>query len=116
MHEDEARAAYVNDIFSREHQNFSIKTLRLIINPCWPHTGVSPDGKVECSCCSVRSLQIKFPNSHRNSNKALIDNDSYIYKDSNSKVLVKEYHEYYYQIQTQLLVSELKNVNFLYGL
>lgn len=32
----------------------------------------------------------------------------YIYKDSNSEVLVKEDHEYYYKTQAQLLVSVTK--------
>ena len=52
MHEDNAQAAYV-DVVSKEHQNFSMKTSRLIINPCWPHMGASPDGIDECSCCGV---------------------------------------------------------------
>ena len=100
MHEDEARAAYV-DVVSKEHQNFSIKTSGLIINPCWPYIGASPDGIVECSCCGVRCHEIKCPYSYRNSNiQALIDNDLCIYRDSNSNVLVKEDHEYYYQMQT----------------
>ena len=55
MHEDEARAAYV-DLVSKEHQNFSIKTSGLIINPCWPYIGASRDSIVECSCCGMRCL------------------------------------------------------------
>ena len=58
MHEDEAQAAYV-DVFSEEHQNFSVKTSGLIINPCWPYIGASPDSIVECSCCGMRCLEIK---------------------------------------------------------
>ena len=58
MHEDNARAEYV-DVVSKEHQNFSMKTSGLIINPCWPHMGASPDGIDECSCCGVRYLEIK---------------------------------------------------------
>ena len=117
MHEDEARVAYV-DLVSKEHQNLSIKTSGLIINPCWPYNiGASPDGIVECSCCGMCCLEIKRPHSNRNGNiQALIDNDLYIYRDSNLKVLVKEDHEYYYQMQTQLLVSKLEKCHFLYGL
>ena len=113
MHEDEARVAYV-DLVSKEHQNLSIKTSGLIINPCWPYNiGASPDGIVECSCCGMCCLEIKRPHSNRNGNiQALIDNDLYIYRDSNLKVLVKEDHEYYYQMQTQLLVSKLEKCHF----
>ena len=61
----------------------------------------------------MRFLEIKSPHSHRNSNiQALTDNYSYIYRDSNSKVLVMEDHEYYYQMQTQLLVSKLEKCHF----
>ena len=61
----------------------------------------------------MRCLEIKSPHSHRNSNiQALTDNYSYIYRDSNSKVLVMEDHEYYYQMQTQLLVSKLEKCHF----
>ena len=92
MHEDEARAAYV-DVVSKEHQNVSIKTSGLIINPYWPYIGASPHGIGKCSCSGVRCLEMKCPHSYRNSNiQAFIDNDSYIYKDSNLNVLVKEDH------------------------
>ena len=91
-----------------------MKTSGLIINPCWPHMGASPDGIDECSCCGVRYLEIKCTHSYRNSNiQALIDNDLYIYRDSNSKVLIKQYHEYYYQMQTQILVSRFEKCHFL---
>ena len=40
MHENEARAAYV-DVVSKEHQNVPIKTSGLIINQCWPYKGAS---------------------------------------------------------------------------
>ena len=116
MHEDEARAAYV-DVVSKEHQNIFIKTSGLIINPCWLYTGASPDGIVECSCCGVCRLETKCPHSYRNSNtQTLIDNDPYIYRDSNPEVLVNEDDEYYYQVQTQLLVSKLEKCHFLCGL
>ena len=62
------------------------------------------------------SLEIKCPHSYRNSNiQALTDNDLYTHRDSNSKVLVKEDPEYYYQIQQNtLLVSKLEKCHFLY--
>ena len=69
------------DVVSKEHQNFSIETSGLKINPCWP------DGIVECSCCGVRCLEIKCPHSYRNSNiQHLNDNDSYIYRDLIQKI------------------------------
>ena len=58
------------------------------------YIGASPNGIVESSCCGVRCLEVKCPHSCRNSNiQTLIDNDSYIYWHSNSKVLVEEDHE-----------------------
>ena len=57
MYKDETRAVYVV-VVSKEHQSSSIKTSGLIINPCWPYIGASPDGIVECSCCGVRCLEI----------------------------------------------------------
>ena len=48
----------------------------LIINPLWPYIGASPDGIVECNCCSKCVLEIKCPYSHRNETiKSAVAND-----------------------------------------
>jgi len=36
----------------------------LIINPQWPYIGASPDGIVDCKCCTKRVFEIKCPYSH----------------------------------------------------
>ena len=84
-----------------------------IINPCWPYIGASPDGIIECSCCGKRSLEIKCPYSYRDKNiEALVENNYCLYQEHDSEITLKKDHEYYYQVQTQLLVSGLQTCDF----
>ena len=43
------------------HSDFSIVDTRLFLNSTYPYLGVSLDEKVNCSCCSLGYLEIKYP-------------------------------------------------------
>ena len=104
---------YVKPGFSPGHwssfyQIFSIKTSGLIINPCWPYIGASPNDIVKCPSYAESSLDIKCLHSHRNSYvQAFTDNDSYIYKED---------LEYYYQIQWNTITGfQIGKMSFFMG-
>ena len=61
-HENAAKECYFS-IFSSS--NLTIRDSGLIINPNYPYIGASPDAIVECKCCGVRCLEIKYLYSHR---------------------------------------------------
>ena len=111
-HEKVAREAYIK-IVSKNHTNVVVRDSGLVVHPNWPHMGASPDSIVECSCCGVKCLEIKCPYSFRDKSiEFLIEGNSYLYWGHNLEYLLKEDHEYYYQIQTQLLVTELQSCHF----
>ncbi len=65
-HEKSARDVYEKEMISR-HSTFSVVDSGLVLNPKWPHLGASPDGTVECACCTKGVVEIKCPYCHRNS-------------------------------------------------
>ena len=52
-------------ITTESHENFTVSDSGLHINPKWPFMGASPDGLVDCNCCSKGICEIKCPYSLR---------------------------------------------------
>ena len=104
--EKTARDVYFR-ILAKNHDNFEIIDSGMWIDPRYPFIGGSPDGVAKCSCCGVRCLEIKCPFSYRDStiNDMTLNSAGYLYWGLNGEVLLKQNHSYYYQIQTQLLVT-----------
>ena len=79
------------------------------------YIGASPNGIVESSCCGVRCLEVKCPHSCRNSNiqasliMTRIFTGTPIQKLWSRRIMN---HEYYCQMQTQLLASKLEKCHF----
>ena len=85
----------------------------MIINPNYPYIGASPDAIVECKCCGIRCLEIKCPYSHRgDSIPQMLGKKLYLHKNAEGKVQLMSNHSYYYQVQTQLLVTGFKFCDF----
>ena len=59
-HESCAREEYKRQVQS-QHQEFSLVTTGLHVNPLFPHLGASPDGLISCKCCGKGVLEIKCP-------------------------------------------------------
>jgi len=92
-----------------EHSNFTLKNTGLHINHKFPYIGASPDGITSCDCHGKGLLEIKCPYNFRN---GLAD-----YKNSKNCPItqdnkMKESHEYYFQVQLQMLVTETKHSDF----
>ena len=97
-----------------EHVSLRVQESGFVINPDIPYMGASPDGVVSCDCCGKGVLEVKCPFKHRNNTiaEACEDKEFCLKKDVNNIFLDKK-HKYYYQIQTQLLVSNADYCDFV---
>ena len=71
----------------------------LIINEHYPYLAASPDGWIECSCCSKNVLKIKCPFSIRDMQP---DAAPYLMKQPDGSIVLDRGHEYFYQVQGQI--------------
>lgn len=91
----------------KEHENSTIRECGLFICKDAPYLAASPDAVVACSCCGEGLLEIKCPFKHRNvSPEDAAASDAQFCLDANLKL--KSTHNYFYQIQGQLLVTQRK--------
>jgi len=104
-HENEAKAFY-SEKLKNDHIHFSVVNSGLIINPCFPFIGASPDGITNCDCCGTGVLEIKCPYS-LTQNKKIENLDCIL----NGKL--KKTHQYHYQIQTQMFLGGFKYGDFI---
>ena len=85
----------------------------MLINPNYPYFSASPEAIVECKCFRIRCLEIKCLYSHRgDSVPQMLGKKPYLHKNAEGKVQLKSNHSYYYQVQTQLLVTGFKFCDF----
>lgn len=105
IHEIDGKKMYI-DKLKNDHINFSVTNSGLVINANFPFIGASPDGIVYCDCCGKGCLEVKCP--YNLTNGKDLESLSYL---SNGKL--KENHQYFYQIQTQLLLCEAKYGDFM---
>ena len=92
------------------HENFKWQESGLITNPRYPFMGASPDGIMLCDCCSTVLVEIKCPYCYRDSN---IDEIIDCLELKNGEFTLKTSHAYFYQIQCQLLLSNVEYCDFL---
>ena len=92
-----------------KHTNFTVENTGLHVNEKFPYIGASPDGLTNCDCHGKGVLEIKCPFTFK---KGLSG-----YKDSKTCPITsdekfKENHEYYFQVQLQMLVTERDHCDF----
>ena len=99
---------------SKSHSNFTIGESGLVINPKWSYISASPDRIVGCSCCGKRCLEIKCPYSDKDNHITYIagQKNSYLYYQEDGTVFLKSNHPYFYQVQTQMLVTGFQFCDF----
>lgn len=106
--ETTARDSYFNENTSK-HDNLTITSTGLHINQKYPFLGASPDGILNCSCHGKGLLEIKCPFKYKDGLKHWID-------DKNCPITaakkMKINHPYYFQVQLQMLVTELRYCDF----
>ncbi len=113
-HEKQARQAYHGKMLESHHK-FSVADAGLTINPEWPFLGASPDGVVNCHCCSKGVVEIKCPYCHRNDDiiESTTDKKFCLKKGANDSCFLDKSHSYYYQVQTQIFICEVEYCDFV---
>ena len=74
-----------------------------------------PDGIVGCSCCGERCIEIKCPYSDKDNyiTDIVCQKNSYLYYQEDGTIFLKSNHPYFYQVQTQMLVTGFQFFDFL---
>ena len=62
--ENDVRNKYCK-FMAESHVKHSVNLSGLTLNSDFPYLGESPDGIVNCPCCGVGCLEIKFPSTYR---------------------------------------------------
>lgn len=109
--EERARNEY-KKCMSSHHTNFQLRLSGFLIDSSKPFLGASADGIVCCDCHGMRTLEIKCPFKHRDSNPldpASCD-DTYCLDVSGG---LKKSHRYYSQVQLQMHVNRVKSSDFV---
>ena len=112
-HENQARAKYFDD-HSKTHNSLIVINSGLILHPLYPFFGVSPDGIINCSCCSSGVLEIKCP--YRCKDKSvneMVDQYDFCLENVDGSLSLKRNHAYYYQIQLQMKICEVEYCDFV---
>ena len=113
--EDRARNEYIK--FTKgKHNNLAVRPSGLVIHPNYPLLGASPDGFVCCDCCESRVLEIKCPFKYRatspTADKPLSDPNFCLQKNAKGDVHLSFSHPYYYQVQGQIALCNVKYCDF----
>lgn len=113
-HEKLARNRYEHAM-KTDHEDFSVSESGLVISSEWPFIGATPDGKVTCSCCGDGVVEIKCPYCHKYESiecAANLDKKFCLKKGHDDRLHLNKSHAYYYQVQTQLFVTDTEYCDF----
>ena len=82
----------------------------MVIHPRSPYLGASPDGVVTCSCCGTGAVEVKCPFSCTEESFSEAAGSSAFYSESVSdeSFNLKETHSYFYQLQLQMCLCDVK--------
>lgn len=100
-YEKTARNHYIKKV-TNEHDQFFFQEAGFLIDHVHPFIGASPDGMISCKCHGMGLLEIKCPTGENIESSCGLQNGS-----------LSNDHDYFYQIQTQLLVWKLKYCDFV---
>ena len=113
-HEDHARKVY-QWYMEQHHKDFEIADSGFFTNPIYPHIGATPDGLVSCSCCGEGVMEVKCPHCLVEKDiPDLVDAPKFcLTSDAAGTFQLRRDHQYYYQVQTQMHVTEKAYCDFL---
>ena len=97
------------ELMKTKHINFNLENTGLHINKKYVYLGASPDGLTSCDCHGKGVLEIKCPYKFRNGLKDYMKSKTCPVSCKNK---LKQSHEYYFQVQMQMLVTERCFCNF----
>ena len=113
-HEKTAQEAYLQKIVG-EHSDLSISDRGLVIDPRYPHLGATPDGFITCSCCGSGVVEVKCPFccTEKSFSEASSSSSFSLESTGDGSFKLKETHAYFYQIQLQMRLCEVKYGDFV---
>lgn len=99
----------------QQHDCLKVSESGLVVHPKYPFLGASPDGLVDCECCSSGVLEVKCPYSCRGSDVdvAVEDRKFCLGKEEDGQYFLKKDHAYYYQVQLQIFLCSAKYCDFI---
>ena len=109
--EKEVQIMY-KEYLKEEHINVAVSDCGLFIHPDFPHLGATPDGIVECKCCGMGICEIKCPYTCRN-NSITSGTVKCLKKAESGDLHIDKHHPYYYQIQSQVFLTEANYCDFV---
>lgn len=113
QHEAQAMQAYAS-VCKDIHANFQCKKSGLHISVEHPYLAASPDGMINCTCCGEGVVEIKCPfNGREESARELTASKTSCISLIGDKVVLKKDHQYYYQIQMQMVACDVKYGDFV---
>ena len=95
---------------SEQYTNGQWHDSGLIINPTFPYLGAIPDGRAACECCEDMPVEIKCTYCQR---KEEISGMTECLQDVDGQLHLYKDDGYYYQVQCQILVLEIKSCDFV---
>ncbi|XP_044169839.1 uncharacterized protein LOC114950648 [Acropora millepora] len=114
QHEQVAKEAYAR-YQKGKHKNFNMSDSGLFISTDHPYLGASPDGLVSCECCGAGGYEIKCPFCHKDDEISMSAQDKNFCLEVTAMGAhqLKRSHQYYYQVQLQLMCTYLKYIDFV---
>jgi len=91
------------------HKNMKVRECGFFISAQYPYLGASPEAIVTCDCCGKkRPLEVKNPFKYKHMPIAeyAIQKDSCLETHSDGTIFLKHNHQYYSQVQLQMLSVE----------
>ena len=99
----------------QHHKDFEVADSGFFINPAFPHLGATPDGLVSCDCCGAGVIEVKCPHCLEEKDiPDLVDAPNFcLVSDATDSFLLRRDHQYYYQVQTQMHVTQKAYCDFI---
>lgn len=108
-----ARQAF-HSFAAHNHEDFTVKETGLHISKTHPFIGASPDGLITCKCHGKGVLEVKCPLTAKCVKLSdLVGKPDFCLTGNVGTVHLKRDHAFYYQIQCQLMVTQLSYADFV---
>ena len=112
VNEPYVREQYCREI-KKEHKHFSLSETGLVLSTEHRYLGASPDAVVSCNCCGKGVAEFKVTWFHREKS---VDEFAKIpgtcLHFQHDRLQLKRSHEYFYQVQMQMLILHVKYAGF----
>ena len=113
-HEETARRQY-EEVNKQLHSDLRVEDAGFRVSKEHPYIGASPDAYVRCSCCQSGILEIKCPFCAAEIGvDAASESKSFcLQKNDAGDLTLKRDHQYFYQVQMQLFVTDSSFCDFV---